>query len=106
MSAETDGPAPANSGPLPPDGTRSARTMIVRSIPSRPHRETREGSKMDANILKGKWLQLKGNIRGKWGQLTDDDVDRVGGSVERLIGVLQERYGYQKQEAEHEVDAF
>jgi uncharacterized protein YjbJ (UPF0337 family) len=61
---------------------------------------------MDANILKGKWLQLKGNVREKWGQLTDDDVDRVGGSVERLIGVLQERYGYQKQQAEHEVDAF
>ena len=32
---------------------------------------------MDANILKGKWLQLKGSIREKWGQLTDDDVDRV-----------------------------
>lgn len=61
---------------------------------------------MDANILKGKWLQLKGSIREKWGQLTDDDVDRVGGSVERLVGVIQEKYGYQKQQAENEVDAF
>jgi uncharacterized protein YjbJ (UPF0337 family) len=61
---------------------------------------------MDANILKGKWLQLKGSIREKWGQLTDDDVDRVSGSAERLVGVIQERYGYQKQEAEKEVDAF
>jgi uncharacterized protein YjbJ (UPF0337 family) len=61
---------------------------------------------MDANILKGKWLQLKGSIREKWGQLTDDDVDRVEGSAERLVGVIQERYGYAKQKAEDEVDAF
>jgi uncharacterized protein YjbJ (UPF0337 family) len=61
---------------------------------------------MDANILKGKWLQLKGRVREKWGQLTDDDVDRVGGSVERLVGLIQERYGYAKQQAEAEVDSF
>ena len=61
---------------------------------------------MDANILKGKWLQLKGSIREKWGQLTDDDVDKVGGSVERLVGTIQERYGYARQKAEDEVDAF
>jgi uncharacterized protein YjbJ (UPF0337 family) len=61
---------------------------------------------MDANILKGKWLQLKGSIREKWGQLTDDDVDKVGGSVERLVGLIQERYGYAKQQAEAEVDSF
>jgi uncharacterized protein YjbJ (UPF0337 family) len=61
---------------------------------------------VDANILKGKWHQLKGSVREKWGELTDDDVDKVGGSVERLIGTIQERYGYQKQEAEKEVDAF
>jgi uncharacterized protein YjbJ (UPF0337 family) len=61
---------------------------------------------MDANILKGKWLQLKGSVREKWGQLTDDDVDKVGGSVERLVGTIQERYGYAKQQAEDEVDAF
>ena len=61
---------------------------------------------MDANILKGKWLQLKGSIREKWGQLTDDDVDQVSGSVERLVGTIQERYGYARQKAEDEVDAF
>ena len=61
---------------------------------------------MDANILKGKWLQLKGSIREKWGQLTDDDVDKVSGSAERLVGLIQERYGYAKQQAEAEVDAF
>jgi uncharacterized protein YjbJ (UPF0337 family) len=61
---------------------------------------------MDANILKGKWMQIKGSVREKWGQLTDDDVDRVSGSAERLVGVIQERYGYAKQRAEDEVDAW
>jgi uncharacterized protein YjbJ (UPF0337 family) len=61
---------------------------------------------MDANILKGKWLQLKGSVREKWGQLTDDEVDQVGGSAERLVGLIQERYGYAKQRAEDEVDSF
>jgi uncharacterized protein YjbJ (UPF0337 family) len=61
---------------------------------------------MDANILKGKWLQLKGSIREKWGQLTDDDVDKVEGSTERLVGLIQERYGYAKQQAESEVDSW
>lgn len=61
---------------------------------------------MDANILKGKWLQLKGSVREKWGQLTDDDVDKVGGSTERLVGLIQERYGYAQQQAEAEVDSW
>ena len=61
---------------------------------------------MDANILKGKWHQVKGDVREKWGDLTDDDVERVGGSVEQLVGVIQEKYGYAKQQAEGEVDAF
>lgn len=61
---------------------------------------------MDANILKGKWLQLKGSVREKWGQLTDDDVDKVEGSTERLVGLIQERYGYAKQQAESEVDSW
>ena len=61
---------------------------------------------MNADVLKGKWLQLKGTIKEKWGQLTDDDLDRVSGNVDRLIGLVQERYGYQKDEAQRQVDAF
>ena len=61
---------------------------------------------MDANILKGKWLQLKGSIREKWGQLTDDDVDTRGRQRRASRGQIQERYGYAKEKAEDEVDAF
>jgi uncharacterized protein YjbJ (UPF0337 family) len=61
---------------------------------------------MNEDILKGKWRQLKGEVKSRWGKLTDDDVDRVEGDAEKLIGRVQERYGYQRDEAQREVDAF
>ena len=59
---------------------------------------------MNADILKGKWKQLKGQAKQKWGKLTDDDLDRVSGSRDELVGMLQERYGKSRDEAEEEVD--
>jgi uncharacterized protein YjbJ (UPF0337 family) len=58
---------------------------------------------MNEDVLKGNWKQMKGNLKQWWGRLTDDDVDRIEGSAEELIGVLQERYGYEREEAEAEV---
>lgn len=54
---------------------------------------------MNTDILEGKWKQLKGTIRDKWGKLTDDDVDRIAGNYEKFEGTLQERYGWKKEEA-------
>ena len=61
---------------------------------------------MNRDILKGKWTQLKGGIRTRWGKLTDDDLTQVEGEAEKLIGKLQERYGYRREEAERELDDF
>jgi uncharacterized protein YjbJ (UPF0337 family) len=61
---------------------------------------------MNDDIFKGKWLQLKGQIKEKWGKLTDDDIDQIGGQKDQLLGRIQERYGYAKDEASREVDAF
>ena len=61
---------------------------------------------MNEDILKGKWRQIKGEVKSRWGKLTDDDVDRVEGDAEKLIGRVQERYGYQRDEAQREVDDF
>lgn len=61
---------------------------------------------MTEDILKGKWKQLRGEIRKQWGKLTDDDLDTVEGETERLVGVLQERYGYTRQRAEEELGRF
>jgi uncharacterized protein YjbJ (UPF0337 family) len=61
---------------------------------------------MNEDILKGKWRQLKGEVKSQWGKLTDDDLDRAEGDAEKLIGRVQERYGYQRDEAQREVDDF
>jgi uncharacterized protein YjbJ (UPF0337 family) len=61
---------------------------------------------MNENILEGKWKQLRGSIREKWGELTDDELDQIAGKRDRLAGLLQERYGYTQMEAEQEISAF
>lgn len=58
---------------------------------------------MNEDVIKGNWKQLKGNVQKKWGELTDDDLDRIEGSREALVGRIQERYGKTKDEAESEV---
>jgi uncharacterized protein YjbJ (UPF0337 family) len=59
---------------------------------------------MNKDVFKGKWNQLKGNVRKQWGNLTDDDVDQIKGDAEILLGRLQERYGRTKEEAQREFD--
>lgn len=61
---------------------------------------------MNKDILKGNWKQFKGEVRKQWGKLTNDEVDQIAGEHERLVGLLQERYGYSREEAEREVDQF
>ena len=58
------------------------------------------------DILEGKWNQFKGNVKQKWGKLTDDELDQIQGKRDKLIGVLQEKYGKNKMEAEKEVDEY
>ncbi len=61
---------------------------------------------MNQDILTGKWMQLRGAIREKWGELTDDELDQIAGKRDKLAGVLQEKYGYGQMEAEREIDDF
>jgi uncharacterized protein YjbJ (UPF0337 family) len=62
--------------------------------------------KMDgkADILQGKWHELKGQVKQQWGKLTDDDMTKMTGKQEELAGVLQQRYGYTKENAETEIN--
>ena len=59
---------------------------------------------MNADQMKGKWKQMKGSVKTKWGKLTDDDLDVINGQREQLIGKIQERYGIAKDEAQRQVD--
>jgi len=61
---------------------------------------------MTSDILEGKWKQIRGRVKEAWGDLTDDELDMIDGRRDRLVGKIQERYGYSRMEAEQEVDRF
>lgn len=61
---------------------------------------------MNEDIVKGKWKQLKGTIKEKWGKLTDDDLDILEGNSDYLAGKVQERYGVARDKAKEEVREF
>ena len=59
---------------------------------------------MNWDIIHGKWKQLKGSAKEKWGELTDDELDQIDGNKDQLAGKLQEKYGWTKNEAEKHID--
>ena len=61
---------------------------------------------MNRDVFEGNWKQLRGRVKEMWGKLTDDDLDTIDGKRDRLVGKLQERYGYAKDKAEQELDRF
>ncbi len=61
---------------------------------------------MNWDQIKGKWKQTKGQAQQQWGKLTDDDLDKIEGRREELVGKVQERYGIAKEEAEKQVKQF
>ena len=61
---------------------------------------------MNWDQAEGKWKQVKGTVKQKWGKLTDDDLAVIAGSRDKLVGRIQERYGMAKDAAEKEVDSW
>jgi len=61
---------------------------------------------MNWDVIKGQWKQMTGKVKEKWGKLTDDDLTAIDGKKDQLVGRLQERYGYGKEQAERELDEF
>lgn len=61
---------------------------------------------MNEDILQGKWKEIKGSVKKHWGNLTNDDLTEVEGKQEKLIGLLQKKYGYTKDKAEQEFNRF
>jgi uncharacterized protein YjbJ (UPF0337 family) len=54
------------------------------------------------DILMGKWNEMRGRVREQWGKLTDSQIDQIGGDYDRLVGVLQQNYGYTREKAMEE----
>lgn len=61
---------------------------------------------MNKNTLQGQWTQMKGKVKEKWGDLTDDDLTYIDGKREQLVGRIQERYGLAEEEVESQVSSF
>ena len=59
---------------------------------------------MNWDQMAGKWKQAKGSVREHWGKLTDDDFEQIAGNRDKFVGVLQERYGIAKEEAQKKAD--
>ena len=59
---------------------------------------------MDWNRVEGNWKQVKGQVKEKWGKLTDDDLTAINGRRDQLEGKIQERYGIAKDQARKEID--
>jgi uncharacterized protein YjbJ (UPF0337 family) len=61
---------------------------------------------MNTDWMEGNWNIAKGKVKEKWGKLTDDDLDVIRGKRDQLIGAIQKRYGYARDQAEREADEF
>lgn len=61
---------------------------------------------MNSDQFEGKWKQISGKVKEKWGKLTDDDLTTINGKREQLVGKIQERYGLAKDQAEKQLDEF
>jgi uncharacterized protein YjbJ (UPF0337 family) len=59
---------------------------------------------MNWDRIEGNWKELRGKIKEKWGQLTDDDLEQAAGRRDQLVWTLQRRYGYERDRAERELD--
>jgi uncharacterized protein YjbJ (UPF0337 family) len=66
--------------------------------------KTMEDTPMDQDIFAGHWKQMRDTLKAWWGKLADSDFDRIGGQTDKLIGALQEKYGYVRTQAQQEVE--
>ncbi len=58
---------------------------------------------MNWDQIQGNWKQFKGKARQQWGDLTDDELEQVGGQRDKLLGKIQEKYGFTKEEADQQI---
>jgi len=59
---------------------------------------------MNQDVFSGQWKQMRGALKSWWGKLTDDDFEHIGGQKDKLLGTLQEKYGYTKDMAQREME--
>jgi uncharacterized protein YjbJ (UPF0337 family) len=78
--------------------------MSLYSNIARSSLKLQKENNMNTDTFEGQWRQMKGELRSWWGRLTESDFEKIGGKKDRLIGTLQEKYGYTREAAQQEVD--
>ncbi len=58
------------------------------------------------DTVKGDWTKIRGKVKEQWGKLTDDDLDRIEGKRDQLLGAVQKKYGVARDEAERQLSEF
>jgi uncharacterized protein YjbJ (UPF0337 family) len=66
--------------------------------------DNREDDPMNQDVFAGQWKQMRGELKSWWGKLVDADFDRIAGQKDKLIGLIQEKYGYAREQAQREVE--
>jgi uncharacterized protein YjbJ (UPF0337 family) len=61
---------------------------------------------VNSEQLQGRWNQIKGAVKERWGRLTDNDLEIIAGREEQLIGMIQLRHGVGREEAQKQYDAW
>ncbi len=61
---------------------------------------------MNKDQFSGKWKELKGRVKEKWGKLTDDDIAQINGKWDQLSGTLQKKYGWAREQADREINSW
>jgi len=98
LTSGTSGNATSTAGGSTPGSTTGAAALADKGQGKTPV--------VNRDTMRGQWTQIKGEVKSKWGQLTDDELTRVEGDYEKLIGAIQTRYGYERGRAEQEVNTF
>jgi len=87
-------------------GSQMSGSQMSGSQPSTAQRTKSQMPVVNRDTLSGQWKQIKGNVKSKWGQLTDDDMTRIEGDYDKLVGAIQTRYGYTREHTERELNNF
>lgn len=59
---------------------------------------------MNKDVVKGKWLEIKGEVQKAWGKLTNDELEKTKGDMKSVAGLIQQKYGDSKENYQEKLD--
>ena len=59
---------------------------------------------LNEDTMKGKWNEIKGEIKTQWGKMTDDELEKSSGNITSIAGLIQQRYGAKKEEVQEKLN--